>query len=87
MVLRVYKDGIIRARSHTRLATNADRFIEIDNTIRPLEHSRCRARSHTGCMGALITASDLMRAPHLRKRANLNVFDVGARHRQRNKVL
>jgi len=38
-------------------------------------------------MSALVTASDLMRAAHIRKHADIDVLDVRARYRQGNKVL
>ena len=81
MVLGIYEDGIVRARRHACFAADADRLIEVDNAVRSLEHRSCRAGGHTRCVSTLITASDLMRAAHLRKRANVNVFDICARHR------
>jgi len=38
-------------------------------------------------MSTLVTASDLMRSPHLRKHADIDVLDVRARYRQGNEVL
>jgi len=87
VVLRVDEDRIVRTRCHTRFATDADRFIKIDNAIRSLEHCSGRAGGHTRGMGALVASSYLMRAADLGKHADVNVFHVSAGHREWNEVL
>ena len=80
MILRVYKDRVVGTCRHARFAANADRLIKINDTVGALEHRRSRARSHARCVSALITASDLVRSPHLWECANINVFDISASH-------
>ena len=87
VIFGVYKDRVVRTGGHARFAPNADRLVEIDNAIRPFEHCRGRTSYNTGSMSTLITASDLMRSPHLRKHADIDVLDVRARYRQGNEVL
>src|SRR3990172_1419372 len=86
MVLGVDEDSIVRAGSHASLASNADRLIEIDYSIRTLEHCRRGTGSHTRGKLALIAPSNLMGPTHLRKDAHLDVFYVGPRNRKRNKI-
>lgn len=87
MILRVYENSVVGTGRHARFTADANRLIEIDNTVCPFEHRCSRARGYTRRMRALITASDLMCTPHLRECANINVFDVGARDREWNEVL
>src|SRR5436190_14799893 len=80
MILRVDEDCVIGTSRHARLAANADRFVEIDNTVRALEHRRRRASRDARRVGALIAARDLMGAPRLRKDTHVDVLDVGTRY-------
>lgn len=86
VIFRVDENRVVRARSHARLATDADRFIEINDAVSAFEHRRRRARRHTRRMSALIAARHLMRASSLRKLSDINMLDVGARHGERHFV-
>ena len=86
VILRIDEDGIVRARRHARFATDADRFVEIDDAIRAFEHRRGRTGSNARRMRALIAARHLMRATRLRKLANVHVLDIGAGDRKRHQV-
>ena len=86
MIFGIDEDRVVRTGGHAGLAADADRFVEVNYAISALEHRRCRARGHTRGMSALIAARHLMRAPHLRKHANIDVLDVCARDADRNYV-
>lgn len=86
MIFWIDENSVVRTRRHTGFATDANRFIEIDNAIRALEHSRGRARYDAGCMSALVTTGYLMRTPRLWKNTYINVLDVGTRHGKRHQV-
>ena len=86
MIFRVDEDGVVRARRHAGLATNADRLIEIDDAIGAFEH-RCRRTScDARSMSTLIAACHLMSAARLGKNSNFNMLDVGSRYRDGNDV-
>ena len=87
MIFRIDEDGVIRAGGHARFATNADRFVEIDDAISAFEHRRSRAGGDAGGMCALIATSHLMRSPCLRKHANVDVLDVSARDGKGHEIL
>jgi hypothetical protein len=86
VIVRVDKDGIVRASSHAGLAPYTDRLVKINNAVGPLEHRGGGTGHDTRGMRALITARNLVRPPYLRKRTDLDVFDVGAGHRDGDKV-
>ena len=86
MIFRIDEDRVVRASGHAGLATDADRFVEIDDAVRPLEHRGRWAGGHAGRVCALIAARDLMCASHLRKHADIDVLDISARHTNRHKV-
>jgi len=52
VIFRVDEDRVVWAGSHAGFAADADRFIKVDDAVRPLEHRRGRARAHTGCVRA-----------------------------------
>jgi hypothetical protein len=83
MIFGIDEDGVVGAGGHAGFAANADRLVKIHDAVGALEHCRRGTRSDTRRMGTLITAGHLVRAPRLRKLANINVLYVGARHRQR----
>ena len=87
VIVRIYEDRVVWARGHARFAPDADRFIKIDDAVRALEHGRRRARRDARCVRALIAACDLVCAACLRKDADIDVFDVSARYRERNEIL
>lgn len=76
MVLGIDEDRIIRTGSHACFAADADRFVEIDDAVRPLEHCSSRTRRDTRSMSALIATGDLMRAAHLREGTDVDMFYV-----------
>jgi hypothetical protein len=86
MIFRIDEDSVVRASGHTGFASDADGFIKVHDPIRALEHSGSWAGHDTGSMRALITASHLMRTPHLREHANVDVLDISARHADGNNV-
>src|SRR5687767_14173516 len=86
VILRVDEDCVVRASGHARLASDADRLVEIDDAVGPLEHRGRRARRDTRCMRTLITTRYLVCASRLRKRADVDVFYVGASYRNRHNV-
>lgn len=87
MVFWIDEYRIVRAGCHACFAADANRFIKIDDAIRPLEHRGCRTRRDTRSMSALVASGYLMRAPNLRKYTYVDMFDIRARNRQRYKVL
>jgi hypothetical protein len=87
MIFGIDKDCVVRARGHAGFAADADRLVEIDDAVRAFEHRRSRTRRHAGRVRALVAARDLMRAPHLRKHADIDVFDISARHADGHDVL
>ena len=87
MIFRVDEDSVVRTGGHAGFAANADRFIKVDDAVRPLKHRRGRARGYTRRVRALIAARYLMRAPHLRKHSDVDVLDVGAGDAYRHDVL
>src|SRR5712692_2576077 len=80
MVFRVDENGVVRARGHAGFAADADRFVEIDDAVRPLEHRGGRTGGDTRRVRALIAAGHLVRAPHLWKYAHVNVLNISARY-------
>ena len=86
VIFGIDEDGVIRARRHASFTADADRFVEIDDAVGALEHGSCRTRGNTGCVGALVAASHLMCTTNLRKNADVDVFDISARNRKRNKI-
>src|SRR5262249_14275688 len=70
VIVRIDEDGVIGTGRHASLATDADRFVEIDYAVGAFEHRRRRTRGYTGRMRALIAACDLVDAPRLRIHAN-----------------
>jgi len=87
VVVRIDEDRVVRARGHARFAADADRFIEIDDAVRALEHRRRRTRGYARRMRALIAARDLVCAARLWKDTDIDVFDVSARDREWNEIL
>ena len=79
MIFGIDEDRIVRASGHAGFAADADRFVEIDYAVRPLEHRRRRTRGHARRVRALIAARHLVRAPHLRPDADIDVLDVSSR--------
>src|SRR5881394_2239131 len=79
MIFRIDEDGIVGTSSHARFTADADRFIEIDNTVGAFEHGRGGASRDAQRVGTLITTGDLVRATCLRKDADVDVLYVGAR--------
>ena len=79
MIFRIYEYRIVRTRSHTCLAADANRFVKVDDAILPLEHRGGGTSGDAGSVGTLVTARHLMRAARLRERANINVLNIGPR--------
>src|SRR5262245_61316312 len=86
VIFGIDEDRIVRASGHAGFAADADRFIEIDNAVSAFEHRGSRAGSDARRVRALVAASDLVRAPHLRKDTDVNVLDVGPRDADGNDV-
>jgi hypothetical protein len=86
VVFRVDEDGIVRAGGHARLAADADRLIEIDDAVVAFEHRARRAGRHARRMRALVAARHLMRPARLRIFADIDMLDIGARHRDRHEI-
>ncbi|MDX6290383.1 MAG: hypothetical protein QOH42_2182 [Blastocatellia bacterium] len=87
MIFRVDEDCVIGTGSHAGFASDANRFIEIDNAVRTLEHRSCRASGYTWRVGTLVAARYLMRAPDLWKHTNVDVFHVGSGDADRHDIL
>lgn len=87
VVFRVNEDRIVRTRGHTRFAADANRLVEIDNTVSAFEHCCRRASRYAGRMSTLVAPRNLMRTPRLRECSDFYVLNVGAGHRQWNKIL
>ena len=87
MILRIDKDRVVRTSRHAGFAADTDRFVEIDDAVGALEHCRGGTGNDARRMRALIASRHLMRAPRLRKDADVDVFDVGARHPDGHNVL
>ena len=67
MVVGIDEDRVVRAGRHARLATDADRLIEINYAVRAFEHSRGWAGGDARRVSALIATSHLVRAARLRE--------------------
>jgi len=80
VIFRINEDGIVGASSHAGLATNADRFVKIDDAVSALEHCRSRTGDDTRRVGALIAPGHLVCTPRLRKHSDIYMFDVGSSH-------
>ena len=78
VIFRVDENGVVRTSGHARLATDADRFIKIDDAVGALEHCCRRTSGNAGRVCALIAAGDLMRAPGPGKLPHVDVLDVRA---------
>lgn len=78
MVVRIYKDRIVRASSHAGFASDADGLVKIDYAICALEHGCRRTSRDTRRVRTLITPGDLVRASRLRKCADINMLDVSS---------
>src|SRR6185503_13473508 len=86
MIFRIYKDCVVWTSGHTCFAADAYRFVEIDNAIRPFEHSCCRASRGAWCMHTLVTASHLVSASSVRKHSDFYMLYVGSSNGKRNYV-
>src|SRR5437588_11060494 len=86
VIFGVDEDRVVRTGRHAGFAANADRFIEIDDAVGPLEHRGGWTRGHAWRVRALIATRHLMRATHLRPDANIDVLDIGTRHADRHNV-
>ena len=87
VVFRIDEDRIVRTSGHAGFTADADRFVEINDAVGALEHRGGRTRRRTRRVRALIATRYLMGAPHLRPHTDVDVFDVSARHADRNNVL
>lgn len=87
VVFGIDEDRIVRTGRHASFAADADGFIEINDAIRALEHRGGWTGRDTWRVGALIAARYLMRAASLRKDADIDMFHIRPRHRQRDKIL
>src|SRR6185436_7866447 len=86
MVLRVNEDRIIRAGRDAGFATDANRFVEVDNAVCALEHRRRGAGGDTRRVSTLVAAGDLMGPASLRKNTYVDVLDIGTRDRKRHQI-
>src|ERR1041385_529203 len=77
MIVRIDEDGVVRTSGHAGFAADADRFIEIDDAIRALEHGGGGAGHDARRVRALITTGDLVRAARLRKDTDVDVLHIG----------
>src|ERR1043166_850752 len=80
MILWVDEDRVVGASGHARLATDTDRFVEVDDAVRALKHCGSRTGSDARCVRALITTGHLMSAARLGKDPDVDMLDVGARY-------
>jgi len=87
MIFGIDEDGVVRTGGHTGLTADADRFVEVDDAVRALEHSGGRARSHARRVRALIAARDLMGSTHLWEHPHVHVLDVCPRDTYGDDVL
>ena len=86
MIFGINEDCIVRTGGHACFAADADRFVEIDDAVQALEHRRGGTGGDARCVCALVAARYLMRASRLWELADVHMFDVSARYRQRNFV-
>jgi hypothetical protein len=86
MIFRVDKDCVVGTSRHAGLAANANRFIKINYSVRPLEHCCRGAGGDTWRMRALITTRHLVRAARLRENTHVDMLDVSSRHADRDYV-
>ena len=86
MIFRIYEDGVVGTSGHARLATDANRFIKVDNAVSAFEHRGGGTRRHAGRVRALIAARYLMRAANSGKDTDVNVFHVRSRYPNRYDV-
>jgi hypothetical protein len=87
VIFGIDEDGVVRTGGHAGFATDANRFVEIDNAVSALEHRGRWTRSHARCVSALIATRDLVRAPHLGKHSYVYVLDVSPSDTDRHHVL
>src|SRR3977135_3212434 len=87
MIFRVDEDRVVRAGSHAGFASDANRFIKIDNAVRTLEHCGCRASGYTRRVRTLIAARYLMCAAYLWKHSYVDVLDIGSGDANRHDIL
>src|SRR5512132_1648261 len=87
VVFGIDEDRVVGTGGDARLAADAGRLVEVHDAVRPFEHGRGRAGGYTRRVRALIAASDLERAPGLRKDADVDGLDVRPRNPQRHLVL
>lgn len=80
-------DRVIRTGLHAGFAPNANGWVKLDNTIVALVHRADGTDTHTGRVGAMITARHLEASAHVGIRASLGVFDPRAVHTKRHLVL
>ena len=85
--LRIDVDGVVGAGLHTRLAADTKAVIELHNAVGPLVHGLRGADTHTGRVGAVVTACHLKMAASVRVEAGFNVFHPGTAHPQGHFVL
>src|ERR1044071_8033695 len=80
MILRVNEDRVVGTGSHASFASDADRFVEVDDAVGALKHRGSRASSDARCVRALITTGHLMSAARLGKDSDVDMFDVSPRY-------
>src|SRR5262249_44364247 len=76
MICGVDENCVVRTSRHARFAANADRFVEVDDAVRSLEHGRGGTRGDTRSVRALIAARNLMGSAHLRKYSDVDVLNI-----------
>ena len=87
VIFGIDEDSVVRASGHAGLAADANGFIKIDDPVCALEHGRGGTGGNAGRVRALIATRYLVRAPDLRKDADVNVLDVSSGHADRHDVL
>lgn len=87
VIFGIDENSVVRAGGHAGFTADADRFIEINDAVGTLEHSRCGTRGHARRVRALIAARYLVGAAHLWEDADVNMLDVGPSNSDRHNVL
>ena len=79
VIFGIDENGVVGTRSHAGLATNANRFIKINDAVRAFEHRRGRTSRDTGRVCALIATRNLVGPSCLRKNSDVDVLNIRAR--------
>ena len=78
MIFRIDEDRVVRTGGDAGLASDADVLVEVDDTVGPAIHRRCRARGDARRVIALIAARHLKGAARRGKLADVDRLHIRA---------